>query len=75
MSDSIVERVAKAICRARGVNPDSPAPAIRNEYDDGRPEADVATPAWMQHIAAAQAAIDEMNKVRVIDLSPLGVDK
>lgn len=57
----MVERVARAICEARGGDPDVLL-SINSAYDDGRPEADVAIPNWRNHAAAARAAIEAMRE-------------
>lgn len=55
----MVERVARAICVARGGNPDRVL-TMNNAFDDGRPESSMAMPAWNNHVAAARAAIEAL---------------
>lgn len=57
----MVERVARALCTARGLDPDRVS-SIGNSRDDGGPEASVALPAWMNFRAAARAAIEAMRE-------------
>lgn len=59
VGDRGLEIMARAICTERGSNPDGDY-AINNFYDDGRPEPDVAVPAWRCYRPAARAAIQAL---------------
>lgn len=53
---AVVEAMCRAMCEARGADPDI-ALAINNTRDDGGPEPDVAMPYWRNYESAARAAI------------------
>jgi len=57
-TDALIEKMARAIARARGIDPDVVF-AINDGFDDmRRPEADNAIPAWMSYRSAARAAYE-----------------
>lgn len=61
--ETMIERVARAICVARGRDPDRVYETNRSS-DVGGVETAMAHEAWRDHIAAAQAAIGAMKEAR-----------
>lgn len=58
MAESMIERVARALCVARGVDPDTEQ--LFDFSDDmSKPQPDIACAAWRGYERAARAAIEE----------------
>ena len=58
----LLEVVARAICRASGVDPDQPV------YRDGNPESGVLYFKWKVYRGEAKAAIDQANGTTLLDV-------
>ncbi|KKM06715.1 hypothetical protein LCGC14_1741240 [marine sediment metagenome] len=61
MNKSMIERVARAICEARGLDPDG-VPELAPSSDALVVRPDVAKPSWRWFIPAARAAIRAMQE-------------
>jgi hypothetical protein len=60
MSESMIERVARAICRANGRDPDRLEPGDAPGIDGQLPNGDPAHFVWKHYMDEARAAIEAM---------------
>ena len=60
---TMVEKIARALCAAKGIDPDA-VPSIMVDWRDdfSLPSADVARPAWRGYVEAARAALEAMRE-------------